>query len=76
VKNTKYPDEFISVFNENDLDEIEGNILWLKIKLPNYIETDILHKINCNINCFPIVNRRVDKVYVSCNEKVKGPASE
>ncbi len=74
--NRKYPDEFISIFNEDDLKEIEGNILWIKITLPQYIETDILQKINCNINCFPIVNRRVDRVYITGKEKIKGLVSE
>jgi len=72
----KYPDDFISIFSEDDLNEIEGNIVWIKMNLPQFIETNILQKINCNINCFPIINRRADRVYISGKEKIKGLSSE
>ena len=75
-KYKKYPEEFSALFNNDDLAEIEGNILWIKIKLPQYLDINILQNVNCSVNCFPIVNRRADKVYISGKEKIKGLESE
>ena len=72
----KYPDFFMDVFDEKDLKEIEGKLLWIRISFVHHIPSEILDKVNCSINCFPIINRREEKVYINGNEKIKGLTAE
>ncbi|MCD4666026.1 MAG: hypothetical protein K8R68_12205 [Bacteroidales bacterium] len=72
----KYPDFFKDIFDEKSLKEIEGKLLWVKISFVHHIPSEILDKVKCSINCFPVINRREEKVYISGNEKIKGITSE
>lgn len=72
----KYPPEFESIFGEEALDELEGNIIWIKINFSQYLPAEIFQKIDCAINCFPVINRRKEKVYITGKEKIKGLVSE
>jgi len=72
----KYPDLFKDIFDEKSLKEIEGKLLWVKISFVHHIPFEILEKVKCSINCFPVINRREEKVYISGNEKIKGLVSE
>jgi len=72
----KFPDAFSDVFDAEDLNEIDGNFLWLKVSFTQFISADIINKMNCSINCFPVVNRRAEKVFITGKEKIKGLESE
>ncbi|MCD4696033.1 MAG: hypothetical protein K8S16_07305 [Bacteroidales bacterium] len=74
--NGKYPDEFTSIFSEDDLNEIESNILWIKINFSQYVPSKILGNIDCSINCFPVINRRAEKVFITGKDKIRGLVSE
>ena len=72
----KYPDFFIDVFDEKDLKEIEGKLLWIRVGFANHIPFEVLDNVKCSINCFPVINRREEKVYINGNEKIKGLIAE
>lgn len=72
----KYPEPFKEVFKEDDLDEIEGNLLWIKIGFKQHLAAEILKQVKCTINCFPAVNRRSEKIYVNGKDKIAGLISE
>ena len=72
----KYPDTFREIFKDDDLNEIEGNLLWIKIRFMQHMPAEVLHNVKCTINCFPVVNRRSEKIYISGKDKIAGLISE
>ena len=72
----KYPLEFSQIFKEDKLKEMEGNLLWIHISFAQHIPFDILRKVNCSINCFPVINRRSEKVIITSKEKIVGLKAE
>jgi len=72
----KYPDNYSEVFKEDDLNELEGNLLWIKIRFKQHIPAEVLDNVNCTINCFPALNRRSEKVYINGKDKIAGLISE
>ncbi|MEZ5198062.1 MAG: hypothetical protein R2764_17235 [Bacteroidales bacterium] len=71
-----YPKLFLDVFSEEDLKKIKGNLLWIRIDFSHHVSTQILEKLNCTINCFPILNRRVEKVVITGKDKIVAMDSE
>lgn len=52
------PDEFISAFNKEALDELGAQLIWLRVGLPSALSPDLVNRLICSINCFPAINRR------------------
>ncbi len=57
----KYPGEFSEVFDLKQLEKIEENLLWLKFESKDILHYDIIEKVICSTNCFPIINRRLNE---------------
>ncbi len=72
----KYPDTFRDVFKDDDLNELEGNLLWIKIRFMQHIPAEVLDNVNCTTNCFPVLNRRSEKIYINGKDKIAGLISE
>lgn len=72
----RYPESFKDVFMDEDLKKIEGNLIWIKIDFSHHVSNQILEKLNCSINCFPVINRRVEKVVITGKDKIIGMDSE
>lgn len=72
----KYPDYFKDIFKEDDLNELEGNLLWIKIRFMQHVPAEVLQNVNCTINCFPVLNRRSEKIFVNGKDKIAGLISE
>ncbi len=72
----KYPESFTEVFKEDKLKEIEGNLVWIRIAFTQHIPHEVLRKVNCSINCFPVINRRAEKVNVTAKNRIVGLKSE
>ena len=72
----KFPEEFKNIFNNKSLEEIEEKVLWIKIDFAHYVPSEILDVVNCSINCFPVINRREEKVFITGNERIKGMEAE
>ncbi|RLD49869.1 MAG: hypothetical protein DRJ05_20400 [Bacteroidetes bacterium] len=71
-----YPKTFTGIFNGKTLEEMEDKLLWIKINFAHYVPSEILDEVNCSINCFPVINRREEKVFITGNEKIKGMEAE
>lgn len=72
----KFPDSFNEVFKEDDLNELEGNLLWIKIRFKQHMHAKVLDNVNCTINCFPALNRRSEKIYINGKDKIAPLISE
>ncbi|HYV92796.1 MAG TPA: type VI secretion system baseplate subunit TssF [Chitinophagales bacterium] len=57
----KYPEKFSSVFRTSDLERISGQLVWLKVVFPAGINDALLSDVACNVNCFPIVNKKLNE---------------
>ncbi|TLX71650.1 hypothetical protein E9993_19990 [Labilibacter sediminis] len=56
----RFPSVFEKTFNLEDLKAMDKPLIWIKVELPNTLPTDVLEDINCNINCFPVMNRHLN----------------
>lgn len=72
----KYPDAFREVFSNDDLEEIEGNLLWIKIRFLQHVPFEVFQNVNCTMNCFPVINRRSEKIYITGKDKIAALISE
>jgi hypothetical protein len=52
------PPEFKGVFKEEELEEINKKLYWVRIELPDAFPADMLDDVNCSMNCFPVINRQ------------------
>lgn len=57
----KYPERFSEAFRSAELDKISGQLVWLKVVFPPGITDAMLGDVLCNVNCFPIVNKRLNE---------------
>lgn len=61
-KNTeKYPEEFSLLYNEQDLQKINEEYLWIKVIFPPFITDEIIEQLICQINCVPVMNRKLNE---------------
>ncbi len=64
----KYPNSLNDHFSQKDLAEIEDNLLWIKVELPQIIPSVVLDDLFCSINCFPAFNRHLNEFTQSSRE--------
>ncbi len=57
----KYPDEFLNLYDRDELQQITDDHLWIKIVFPPFVTDDIVESMICQINCFPVVNRKLNE---------------
>ena len=56
---TTLPDELVQQFGETELKQkAPGNFVWVKMEFAPGLQSDFLESIFCNVNCFPVINRR------------------
>ncbi len=64
---SRYPKEFEGALATNDLAQMEGELLWLRLYFPPEYTTQIMDDLTIAINCFPIVNRHVNELSYRLN---------
>ncbi len=57
----EFPEEIRKVFSRNDILKIKGDITWFRISFSNLLEESWINQLICSINCFPVVNLRVEQ---------------
>ncbi len=60
-KQSKLPDSFASVFSPKDVEGIEKDLLWIKVKFPQVLPPEVFEDLFCSINCFPVFNRHLNE---------------
>jgi hypothetical protein len=68
LKNSELPNSFYDVFLQKDIENIENNLLWIKVELPQIMPPDVLEDLFCSINCFPVFNRHLTEFTQSSRE--------
>ncbi|QJW91633.1 hypothetical protein HNV11_20730 [Spirosoma taeanense] len=57
-----YPDEFVDAFGVKSLEPLNDGLLWLKVVFPTPFDQTVLEKIIIDLNAFPVLNRRENKI--------------
>ncbi len=57
-----YPEIFEKKFSSQELKLFKKELIWIKIKFPEYCPSEIVNNIFCAINCFPVLNRKIHKI--------------
>ncbi len=64
VKNTPELEEIVNKYEEEDL----SNIHWLTIEFSNVLDTNALKYMYASVNCFPVLNRKLESVSYKLKE--------
>ena len=70
LKNNELPDCFYDVFLPKDIENIEDDLLWIKVEFPQIMPPDVLEDLFCSINCFPVFNRHLNEFTQSSRDFV------
>ena len=54
-----YPEELSQYFSAEDTAIFDEKSLWIKIEFPQFVPTETLQKLECYLNCFPALNRKL-----------------
>ncbi len=66
-----YPEAFEQYFRLPDLVPLnEDRLLWIKVSFPGAFPSEMLAKVDCLINCVPILNRRLVKQTKKLKENI------
>jgi len=66
-----YPPEFASAFTHEKFGAIfKDQSIWISIELPDFFPTKILQDVECYLNCFPVINRRILEVSSRLKEQI------
>ena len=57
-----YPAIFDKWFNKKELQELKEPLFWIEIKFPSTLSPEALDGVVAAINCFPALNRRLNKL--------------
>ena len=55
------PDGLAERFNSEDLGDLDRNLYWIRIDLPEAFQADVLEEVTCSMNCFPVINRHLNE---------------
>ena len=70
IEPSELPDSFYDVFLPKDIENIEDNLLWIKVEFPQVMPPDVLEDLFCSINCFPVFNRHLNEFTQSSRDYV------
>lgn len=57
-----YPTAFSKLYTQQALSSIKNPLLWIEIRMPHSIPLEALSELQCNINCFPVINRHLNNL--------------
>jgi hypothetical protein len=57
-----YPVIFEKKFTQQELKLFRKELIWLRVKFPEYCPPEILTNMLCAINCLPVINRKMHKI--------------
>jgi len=57
-----YPEEFTNLFSTAELALFTEKLYWFKFTFPANFDDSLLNELSISINCFPVVNRKVNEI--------------
>jgi len=62
IKRQEYPEIFESIFDQASLQQLQEPLIWIKVIFPSTIPLEALDAVFCQLNAFPAINRKLNKV--------------
>lgn len=62
-----YPKEWEGQVANNELTAFDRKLLWLKLTLPPVFNKEVLEDLSISINCFPVINKRLNRLTHNLN---------
>ena len=59
IQDKRIPPVFEEVFPREELQNLDRNLYWIRVELPEAFQAKILEEVSCSLNCFPVINRRL-----------------
>ncbi len=66
----KYPPSLQAEFDEEAMKSINQGYSWVRIEFQQPLPNDMIENIFCSINCFPVINRKLNEFTYSTKEVV------
>jgi hypothetical protein len=64
----KFPKEFLYLYDETELQQLNDELLWIKIVFPPFVSDDTIDSLRCQINCFPVINRKLNELVIRLHD--------
>jgi hypothetical protein len=65
-----YPPSLLRAYNEDVLAEVKIPCTWIRVEFLQPLPADMIENIYCSLNCFPVVNRKLNKFTYSARDQV------
>jgi hypothetical protein len=65
-----YPTSLHSIFEEESLKEIKSPCTWIRLEFMQPLPVEVTENIFCSLNCFPVINRQLNKFTHSAKEQI------
>jgi hypothetical protein len=70
VIRTNYPRSLSSIFDDDALKIIKSPCAWIMMEFLQPLPAEVIENIFCSINCFPVINRQLNKFTYSAKEQI------
>ena len=65
-----YPSSLLSTFGDDALETVKSPCVWLRIEFTQPLPVELIENIFCSLNCFPVINRQLNKFTYSAKEQI------
>jgi hypothetical protein len=65
-----YPPSLRSAFDDEALKTIKSPCVWIRLEFIQPLPLEVLENIFCSLNCFPVINRQLNKFTYSAKEQI------
>jgi hypothetical protein len=70
TSNSVLPKSLLTVFNDDALAIIKSPCVWIRLELLQPLPAEVIENIFCSMNCFPVINRQLNKFTYSARDQV------
>jgi hypothetical protein len=66
----KIPQAFADSIDEKELSSLDDEITWIELQFNRPLSDELLESLTCSLNCFPVINRRLNEYTGSTRELI------
>jgi hypothetical protein len=64
------PGDFYRSIDQKELSALEKNVVWIELQFTSPLSEEVLESLVCSLNCFPVINKRLNEFTGSTREMV------
>ncbi len=68
--NNNYPASLLSAFDDDALKALKSPCDWIRLEFLQPLPVEVIENIFCSLNCFPVINRQLNKFTYSAREQI------